>query len=139
GLGPYWKRGVEASEASGVRVGWGNESDLGDFHALYARDAARGRFAPRPVQYFRRMWDALNADGADGLRLYLAEYDGEAVAAALMTLSGATVRHAYSGPAVRHRELRPSCALHWRMLCDAHAMGADSYELGGVSDGLEEG
>jgi lipid II:glycine glycyltransferase (peptidoglycan interpeptide bridge formation enzyme) len=53
------------------------------------------------------------------------------------------VRLGSSAPAVRHGELRhgelrPSCALHWRMLCDAHAMGAEFYELGGVTDGLAE-
>ncbi|MEV0094717.1 peptidoglycan bridge formation glycyltransferase FemA/FemB family protein [Streptomyces sp. NPDC050738] len=139
GLGAYWRRGIEIADEAGVRVGWGTEADLGDFHALYARDSARGGNTPRPLEYFRRMWEALNADGADGLRLYLAEYEGDVVAASLMTLAGTQVRHAYSGPAVRHRELRPSCALHWRMLCDAHAMGAEFYELGGVTDGLAQG
>ncbi|MFD6416444.1 lipid II:glycine glycyltransferase FemX [Streptomyces sp. NPDC060194] len=134
GLGEEWRQGVETAEKHQVRVGRGGADDLPAFHALYARDTRNGG---RSLAYFRRMWDALNADDGDRLRMHVAEHDGRALAAALTTVSGPHVRQPYSGPAVQGLERRPDHALHWRMLSDAHASGAEVYDLRGVTDVLD--
>ena len=82
-LAPHWEQSLRTAESAGVRVSWGSAADLPDFHRLYAATADHDGFKARPLDYFRRMWKALNAEDDDRLRLYLAEYDGEVLSAAL--------------------------------------------------------
>ncbi|GAA3789429.1 peptidoglycan bridge formation glycyltransferase FemY [Streptomyces coacervatus] len=137
-LAPHWERGLRTSELAGVRVGWGGAPDLAEFHRLYTSTAARDGFKARPLDYFRRMWKALNAEDDDRLRLYLAEYDGEVLSAALMINVGSRAWHSYAASGRNGRELRPSSALLWRMLCDARAAGAETYDLRSVTPVLTE-
>ncbi|NUP35483.1 MAG: peptidoglycan bridge formation glycyltransferase FemA/FemB family protein [Streptomyces sp.] len=137
-LAPHWERSLRTSELGGVRVGWGGAADLPEFHRLYTATAARDGFKSRPLDYFRRMWKALNAEDDDRLRLYLAEYDGEVLSAALMINVGSRAWHSYAASGRRGRELRPSSALLWRMLCDARAAGATTYDLRSVTPVLKE-
>lgn len=137
-LAPHWEQSLRTSELGGVRVGWGGAADLPEFHRLYTATAARDGFKSRPLDYFRRMWKALNAEDEDRLRLYLAEYDGEVLSAALMINVGSRVWHSYAASGRRGRELRPSSALLWRMLCDARAAGAATYDLRSVTPVLTE-
>ena len=132
-LAPRWERSLRTSELGGVRVGWGAAADLPEFHRLYTATAARDGFKSRPLDYFRRMWKALNAEDDDRLRLYLAEYDGEVLSAALMINVGSRAWHSYAASGRKGRELRPSSALLWRMLCDARAAGAATYDLRSVT------
>jgi len=45
-----------------------------------------------------------------------------------------------TGASADHRrEVRPSNALQWRMLLDAHALGADVYDMRGVPSTLDPG
>ncbi|MGW1749880.1 lipid II:glycine glycyltransferase FemX [Streptomyces sp. NPDC002092] len=137
-LAPHWEQSLRTSELGGVRVGWGAAADLPEFHRLYTSTAARDGFKSRPLDYFRRMWKALNAEDEDRLRLYLAEYDGEVLSAALMINVGSRAWHSYAASGRRGRELRPSSALLWRMLCDARAAGAATYDLRSVTPVLTE-
>ncbi|MFI7399795.1 lipid II:glycine glycyltransferase FemX [Streptomyces sp. NPDC049541] len=132
-LAPHWEQSLRTSELGRVRVGWGAAADLPEFHRLYTATAGRDGFKSRPPDYFRRMWKALNAEDEDRLRLYLAEYDGEVLSAALMINVGSRAWHSYAASGRRGRELRPSSALLWRMLCDARAAGATTYDLRSVT------
>ncbi|MFJ4714917.1 lipid II:glycine glycyltransferase FemX [Streptomyces sp. NPDC088785] len=138
GLAPHWREELAASAAAGVRVAWGSAADLPAFHRLYVRTAARDGFKARPAAYFDRMWQALNAEHDDRLRLCLAEHDGEVLSAALMISVGSRVWHSYAASGDRGRDLRPSNALVWRMLGDARDAGAATYDLRAVSPLLTE-
>ncbi|MEU6148007.1 peptidoglycan bridge formation glycyltransferase FemA/FemB family protein [Streptomyces sp. NPDC047081] len=138
GLAPHWEKALRTSEMSGVRVTWGSGADLPDFHRLYTATAAHDGFKARPPAYFQRMWKALNAEDDDRLRLYLAEYDGEVLSAAFMINVGSRSWHSYAASGRRGRELRPSSALLWRMLCDARSSGADTYDLRSITPHLTE-
>ncbi|MCF1600301.1 lipid II:glycine glycyltransferase FemX, partial [Streptomyces muensis] len=137
-LAPHWEQSLRTAEAAGVRVSWGSAADLPEFHRLYIATAARDGFKARPLDYFRRMWAALNAEDDDRLRLYVAEYDGEVLSAALMISVGSRVWHSYAASGRRGRELRPSSALLWRMLGDARAAGAKTYDLRSITPALTE-
>jgi lipid II:glycine glycyltransferase (peptidoglycan interpeptide bridge formation enzyme) len=137
-LAPHWEQSLRTAEAAGVRVSWGSAADLPEFHRLYATTAAHDGFKARPLDYFRRMWTALNAEDDDRLRLYVAEYDGEVLSAALMISVGSRVWHSYAASGRRGRELRPSSALLWRMLGDARAAGAETYDLRSITPTLTE-
>ncbi|MET7477881.1 peptidoglycan bridge formation glycyltransferase FemA/FemB family protein [Streptomyces sp. NPDC005648] len=138
GLAPHWEQSLGRAERAGVRVTWGSAADLPDFHRLYVTTAAHDGFRARPLEYFQRMWKALNAEDDDRLRLYLAEYDGFVLSAALMINVGSRAWHSYPASGRQGRELRPSSALLWRMLCDARAAGAETYDLRSITPALTE-
>ncbi|AZQ34261.1 peptidoglycan bridge formation glycyltransferase FemA/FemB family protein [Streptomyces cyaneochromogenes] len=137
-LAPHWEQSLRTAEAAGVRVSWGSAADLPEFYRLYTATAAHDGFKARPPEYFGRMWKALNAEDDDRLRLYLAEYDGEVLSAALMINVGSRVWHSYAASGRRGRQLRPSSALLWRMLLDARAAGAETYDLRSITPSLTE-
>ena len=135
-LNQEWRRNVVRAERSGVVVRLGDEADLPAFHALYVETAERDGFTPRPAEYFTGMWHALNAR-RPRLRLYLAELDGEPLAAATVIRVGGHVWYGYGASTSRRRDVRASNALQWRALVDAHAAGADVYDLRGVGATLD--
>ncbi|MEV8554138.1 peptidoglycan bridge formation glycyltransferase FemA/FemB family protein [Streptomyces glaucescens] len=138
GLSGQWRRNVGKAEKAGVKVVQGGYEDLPVFHGLYAETAERDRFVPRPLPYFQRMWTALRAEDAGRIRLYLAHHDGEVLAAATMLTVGEHVWYSYGASTARRREVRPSNALQWRMMCDAHEGGAAVYDLRGITDTLAD-
>ena len=51
---------------------------------------------------------------------------------------GSRAWHSYAASGRRGRELRPSSALLWRMLCDARLAGAETYDLRSITPALTE-
>ncbi|MFD5265358.1 lipid II:glycine glycyltransferase FemX [Streptomyces sp. NPDC058335] len=139
GLNQQWRRNIKKAEKAGVKVVRGDQEDLAAFYGLYAETAERDRFIPRPLAYFRRMWTALNAEHPDRMRLYLAHHDGEILAAATMITVGQHVWYSYGASTSRRREVQPNNAMQWRMMSDAHELGAAVYDLRGITDTLEDG
>jgi lipid II:glycine glycyltransferase (peptidoglycan interpeptide bridge formation enzyme) len=137
GFNQLWRRNVRKAEKAGVEVVQGGYDDLAAFHAVYVVTARRDHFTPRPLAYFQRMWTALSGEDPDRIRLYLARHEGEVVAATTWVRVGAHVWYSYGASADVKREVRPSNAIQWRMLCDAHAAGASVYDLRGISDTLD--
>lgn len=136
GFNQQWRRNVKKAEKAGVVVSLGCYDDLPEFHQLYRVTAARDGFFPRPLVYFERMWRAMSAEDPDRLRLYLARHDGDLLAATTMVVVGEHAWYCYGASADIKRELRPSNAIQWRMICDALAAGAAVYDLRGISDTL---
>ncbi|MGW4729701.1 lipid II:glycine glycyltransferase FemX [Streptomyces shenzhenensis] len=137
GFNQQWRRNVKKAEKAGVKVDRGDHADLAAFHELYLETAERDRFLPRPLEYFQRMWTALTTEDPDRMRLYLARHDGELLAAATMLTVGRHVWYSYGASTARRREVQPNNALQWRMMCDAHELGADVYDLRGITDTLD--
>jgi lipid II:glycine glycyltransferase (peptidoglycan interpeptide bridge formation enzyme) len=138
GLNQQWRRNIKKAEKAGVKVVQGGYDELPAFYELYAETAERDRFIPRPLPYFQRMWSALTAEHPDRMRLYLAHHDGEILAAATMLTVGQHVWYSYGASTSRRREVQPNNAMQWRMMTDAHQLGAAVYDFRGITDTLEE-
>lgn len=139
GFNQQWRRNIRKAQKAGVEVTLGAASDLPAFHEVYLETAARDGFTPRPLSYFQRMWDAMRAeDGADRLRLYLAKHEGRVLAATTWVKVGIHVWYSYGASTSNGRELRPSNAIQWKMIEDAHASDASIYDLRGISDTLDQ-
>ncbi|MET7681503.1 peptidoglycan bridge formation glycyltransferase FemA/FemB family protein [Streptomyces sp. NPDC005423] len=138
GLNQQWRRNVKKAEKAGVKVVRGGYDDLPVFYGLYAETAERDRFIPRPLPYFQRMWTALTTEHPDRMRLYLAHHDGDVLAAATMLTVGTHVWYSYGASTARSREVQPNNAMQWRMMADAHQLGAAVYDFRGITDTLEE-
>ncbi|MEW2636419.1 peptidoglycan bridge formation glycyltransferase FemA/FemB family protein [Streptomyces sp. NPDC048389] len=138
GFNQQWRRNIKKAEKADVQVARGDYEDLPTFHALYLETAERDGFTPRPLPYFQRMWTALSAEHPDRVRLYLAHHHGDVLSAATMLTVGKHTWYSYGASTSRKRELQPSNALQWRMMSDAHQLGADVYDMRGITDMLDE-
>ncbi|HBF83156.1 MAG TPA: peptidoglycan bridge formation protein FemAB [Streptomyces sp.] len=138
GLNQQWRRNIKKAEKAGVKVVQGGYEGLPAFHEIYVETAERDRFVPRPLAYFQRMWTALTAEDPDRMRLYLAHHEGEVLAAATMLTVGEHVWYSYGASTSRKREVQPNNAIQWRMMSDAHELGAAVYDFRGITDTLEE-
>ena len=138
GFNQLWRRNIKKADKLGVVVRQGSAEDLAAFHALYLETAERDHFTGRPLSYFQRMWEAMRAEDPDRIRLYLAEHEGDLVAATTMVRVGEHAWYSYGASSTAKREVRGSNAVQWAMLRDAKAAGATVYDLRGITDTLAE-
>ncbi len=139
GFNQLWRRNIRRADKAGVRVEQADRAGLARFHPVYVETAERDGFVPRPLAYFERMWDALNQPGSTArMSLYLAEWEGRTLAGTTMITVGEHVWYSYGASANTNRQVRPSNAVQWRMMCDALDAGAAVYDLRGITDTLDE-
>ncbi|MFB6425090.1 lipid II:glycine glycyltransferase FemX [Streptomyces microflavus] len=138
GLNQEWRRNVRRARREGVEVVVGSSADLPEFCRLLAVTERRDGFRlGRSLAYYERQYAALNAEEPGRMKLYLARHQGEILAAHTMITVGRRAWYQTGASADHRREVRPSNALQWRMLQDAHALGADVYDMRGVPSCLD--
>jgi lipid II:glycine glycyltransferase (peptidoglycan interpeptide bridge formation enzyme) len=137
GMNQLWRRNIKKAAKLGVEVVNGTAADLPEFHTLYVETAERDGFTPRPLSYFQTMFDVLNAEDPDRIRLYLARHEGDLVAATTAVRVGKHVWYTYGASSTAKREVRGSNATQWQMMTDALEAGAEVYDLRGITEGLE--
>ncbi|MEU9998864.1 peptidoglycan bridge formation glycyltransferase FemA/FemB family protein [Streptomyces sp. NPDC050848] len=138
GLNQEWRRNVRKARKSGVEVVVGSAADLPDFFRLLRITEERDGFRlGRSLSYYERQYAVLNAEQPGRMKLYLARHEGETLAAHTMITVGKRVWYQTGASADHRREVRPSNALQWRMLLDAHALGADVYDMRGIPSTLD--
>ncbi|MFC9030496.1 lipid II:glycine glycyltransferase FemX [Streptomyces arboris] len=138
GLNQEWRRNVRRARKEGVEVVVGSAADLPEFCRLLALTERRDGFRlGRSLAYYERQYAALNAEEPGRMKLYLARHQGEILAAHTLITVGRRAWYQTGASADHRREVRPSNALQWRMLLDAHALGADVYDMRGVPSTLD--
>jgi lipid II:glycine glycyltransferase (peptidoglycan interpeptide bridge formation enzyme) len=123
-----------------VFTGEEGPQSLAGFHELLDITERRDGFRlGRSLAYYERQYEVMNAARPGRMRLYTARHQGELLAAHTMVTSPDDARVWYqTGASADHRrEVRPSNALQWRMLCDASERGAEVYDMRGIPDVLD--
>jgi lipid II:glycine glycyltransferase (peptidoglycan interpeptide bridge formation enzyme) len=137
GFNQLWRRNVRKAEKAGVVVTQGDAGDLPAFHEVYVETAHRDGFTPRSLSYFQRMWQAMTTEDPQRLKLFLAHHDGVLHAATTMVTVGDHAWYSYGASTAAGRDVRPSNAVQWAMIQEAHATGCSVYDLRGISDTLD--
>jgi lipid II:glycine glycyltransferase (peptidoglycan interpeptide bridge formation enzyme) len=137
GMNQQWRRNIKKADKAGVVVARGTDGDLAAFHTLYSHTAERDGFTPRPLSYFQRMFAALGQEEPDRIRLYLARHEDDLVAATIWVRVGSHTWYSYGASSTDKREVRGSNAVQWAMILDALDVGADVYDLRGITDTLD--
>ncbi|WP_370617003.1 lipid II:glycine glycyltransferase FemX [Mumia sp. Pv 4-285] len=137
GMNQLWRRNIKKATKAGVEVSLGGADDIAAFHTIYAETAERDHFTPRPLPYFRTMWDALNGEDPDRMRLYLAHHEGDLVAATTLVRVGQHAWYSYGASTTAKRDVRGSNAIQWQMVRDALAAGCAVYDMRGITDTLD--
>ncbi|NWF30962.1 peptidoglycan bridge formation glycyltransferase FemA/FemB family protein [Streptomyces sp. PKU-EA00015] len=140
GLNQEWRRNVRRARKEGVETVVGSAADLPEFYRLLRITEERDGFRlGRSLAYYERQYAVLNAEEPGRMTLYLARHQGEILAAHTMIRVGRRVWYQTGASADHRREVRPSNLLQWRMMQDAHALGADVYDMRGVPSTLDPG
>ena len=137
GMNQQWRRNIKKSAKEGLEVTTGTVDDLKAFHDLYAHTAERDHFTPRPLSYFRTMYDALAAEDPGRITLHLGHHEGDLVAATIAIRVGAHAWYSYGASSSEKRDVRGSNGVQWAMIREALAAGADVYDLRGITDTLD--
>jgi vancomycin resistance protein VanK len=146
GMNQQWRRNIKKADKAGVEVATTDvtsgaravDADVQLFHDLYVLTAERDGFTPRPLSYFRRMFEAMSAEDPDRIRLFHARHEGELVASTIMVRVGVHTWYAYGASSTQKREVRGSNAVQWAMIRSAIDAGADVYDLRGITNTLDE-
>ncbi|MEE1807764.1 lipid II:glycine glycyltransferase FemX [Streptomyces sp. BE133] len=138
GLNQEWRRNVRKAQKAGVRIVIGGAAELPEFHRLLRITEERDGFRlGRSLAYYQQQYAVLNAEHPGRMKLYLAVHQGEILAAHTMISTGRRVWYQTGASADHRREVRPSNALQWKMMLDAHGLGADVHDMRGVPSTLD--
>lgn len=139
GFSQQWRRNIRRAQREGVEVSIGEYDDLPVFYQLLKVTQERDGFdLGRSLGYYQRQYKALAAEHPRRMRLYLAHHGGETLAAHTMNIVGDRAWYHLGASAGHRRELRPSHALQWQMIRDAHAAGCAVYDMRGFNTTLDE-
>ncbi|PTX59356.1 lipid II:glycine glycyltransferase (peptidoglycan interpeptide bridge formation enzyme) [Melghirimyces profundicolus] len=138
GFHTNWRRNVRKAEKQGVKVTVGGEEELPEFYELLKVTAQRDNFVVRNYSYFETMYRSLKREDPNRIQLYLARYDGKLLASTIAIHANGHTWYLYGASGNEMREKMPNHAIQWRMIQDAHEMGAHTYDFRGISHTLDE-
>ncbi|MEW8957763.1 MAG: peptidoglycan bridge formation glycyltransferase FemA/FemB family protein [Moorella sp. (in: firmicutes)] len=110
--------------------------DLPVFYELLKETTLRDRFLVRSYSYFVTMWREMVERGY--AKLFLAYYQGEAIAGTLAFIMGDKAWYLYGASGNRHRNVMPNYLLQWAMILWARERGCTLYDFRGVPGKLDE-
>jgi lipid II:glycine glycyltransferase (peptidoglycan interpeptide bridge formation enzyme) len=128
------RRNVRIAMKKGVEVRIVGKEGLGDFMRLMTVTGERDGFAIRSKSYFAKMLDSLGGYA----RLYMAYYEGKAVAGALTTNYAGKTCYIYGASDNEHRNVMPNYLIQWEMIRWAVETGCTVYDFQGISGNLED-
>lgn len=122
---------VRRAERSGVQVRVGTkESEVDGLHRMLIATTERKAFEYHTAPYYRAMWRLFG----DAARLYLAELNGEVVAASLVLAWGQTGLYLFAGSTRAGLDSRAGHLLQWHAIRWARERGAKTWDLWGIAD-----
>ena len=121
---------VRVAKRKGVTVRYSRDvEDLKTFYNLYVVTGIRDKIASRPYDYFERM---LNTFDENHMRIYIAEFEGEALSAAIAINYGKKTFYLYGASSNEKRNFMPNYLMQQEMIEWAIETGCDLYDFGGV-------
>lgn len=125
-----YRNRIRKSAKKGVVVKICGKEALDDFVRIMAETGERDGFSTRPKEYFARILDCM----AEDARLYMAYYQGQAIAGTLAIRWGRNVmKYQYGASSNAHRNVYPNYALQWAMIEWGLECGCKAYDFGGIS------
>ena len=121
---------IRVAEKKGVTVRWSRDpKDIEVFHNLSEITATRDKISLRSKEYYMRMLEAYDEKH---LRIYVAEYEGEALSAAIALNYGGKLFYIYGASSNEKRNLMPNYLMQQTMIRWALETGCTEYDFGGV-------
>jgi lipid II:glycine glycyltransferase (peptidoglycan interpeptide bridge formation enzyme) len=124
------RNNIRQAECRGIEVREGTHADLSLFYQLLRGTAVRRQFVARSPAYYTELWQCF--DPSHHIKIFVAEYQSEAISSLLTIPFGDTVRaeaFGWSGPRVG---LRPNELLIWKAIEWSKDNGYRKFDLGGI-------
>jgi lipid II:glycine glycyltransferase (peptidoglycan interpeptide bridge formation enzyme) len=138
GMKPKTRYNIRLARKKGVAAGAEkfSEENFGEFWKLMEETSRRDGIVLHGREYYRQMLRALEAEGgALRCRLYLARYEGRAIAANLVLFFGDYAVYLHGASSSTLRNLMAPYLLQWKQICDAKAAGCRTYDFWGITVG----
>ncbi len=119
------KRGVQVHVATNEGVA----GALEQFIVLNKQTAARDKFTSHASAYYRRLHEHL---GPDMLRVYVATYEKQPIAANIVMHYGDTATYLHGASSNAHRNVMAPHLLQWRQILDAKLAWKFWYDFYGI-------
>ena len=132
---PKWRYNIRLAEKKGVTVASEGIESLGDFYDLYRVTASRDHIAIHPRSYYERLLGMEPVNAAEprpDLRLWVARFEGKALAAIITVYYGSEATYLYGASSDEHRNLMPAYALQWSAIRAARDAGCSGYDFYGI-------
>lgn len=129
------RRMVRIAEKNEVLVS--SHADLAsvrDFYSVYSESAARNQFTPKSFESIDLLCKEL-FQARQGF-IYLAHFEGEVAAAAIVTHYGSVASYFLAGTSEKNHDSRAIFLLIWMAIQDAKKAGLQLFDFGGIT--LEE-
>ncbi|MFL5704497.1 MAG: lipid II:glycine glycyltransferase FemX [Ktedonobacteraceae bacterium] len=138
GMKEKWRYNIRLAGRKGVTVRRGEgQADLDTFYHIYQTTSARDQFFIHDKGHYEDVM-RLFSEG-DRAALFLAEYEGEAIAGIIVLRYGRWSWYMYGASSNEQRNLMPNHLLQWNGMQWAKAHGCWYYNFRGIPDVLEEG
>lgn len=129
---PKTRYNIGLAQKRGVTVQISDQdSDIESFWQLMKQTSNRDHFKPHPKEHYKKMLEIFGPAG--NLKLFLAIYQQQVVAAALVSFFGSTATYLHGASADLYREMMAPYLLHWQAICTAQQLGCRSYDFGGAN------
>jgi peptidoglycan pentaglycine glycine transferase (the first glycine) len=127
---PKTRYNIRLAEKKGVRVFVSrDEKHFEKFLDLVEVTARRDGIIPHPREYYWKMFGTLPGSM---LRLFVAEHEGDVLAANLVVFFGRYATYLHGASANEKRSLMAPYLLQWRQIQTAKAEGCSGYDFGGI-------
>ena len=139
GMNQQWRRNIKKAAKAGVEVtGRHRRRTSRPSTTSTSTPPSATASRPRPLSYFRTMYDALCAP-----RTPTGSGSGSPATRATWSRPRSRIRvgthawYSYGASSTEKRDVRGSNAIQWAMIRDALAAGAEVYDLRGITDTLD--
>ena len=121
---------IRLAQKKGVKVFASKEKKYIDaFYALVTETAGRKDVTFHTKDHYEKIIRGLSHDVID---LYIAEYEGEVIAANLVSFYGGVATYMHGATADVHRNVMAPFLLQWQIMQDAKERECVWYDLGGI-------
>lgn len=127
---------IRLAGRKGVVARPGGADDLPRIYGMYAETAARDDFIIRPFDYYRDAWGDFVVAGL--AQPFVAEFEGELLAALILFRFGRTAWYMYGASSNRQRNRMPNHLLQWEAMRWARREGCTLYDFWGAPDEMDE-
>ncbi|MCP5097018.1 MAG: peptidoglycan bridge formation glycyltransferase FemA/FemB family protein [Chloroflexi bacterium] len=123
---------IRLAGRKGIVIRNGSVEDLPLLATMYQQTAERDGFAIRPLPYYQDAWQSFFEN--DMAHTLIAEFEGTAVAAVILTKFGSTVTYMYGASTNQERNRMPTYLLQWEAIRWAKSTGYKIYDFWGAPD-----
>lgn len=128
---PKGRYNIKVAQKHGVtiRVSAKPSEEVSIFYDLFKQTTTRDKFSGHPLSYYQTLTTTL---GPERIKLYIAEYQGKPIAAAINTYFHETATYYFGASSNEHRNVMAPYLLHWQAMQDAKSAGCSTYDLFGI-------